>query len=490
MPPSKSPTRRRARSPARANPPAAAPPQAKPSSTPFLIARATADAAKILVTKLAKQKLSLTVLIPVIAAYLFTKFHNPTLYAPPSCSQKPNVAPPGPLYITELYAFEFAWWLVLGILSSIGFGSGLHSGIMFLWPFVMKVIVTAEALGSTNFCAVYNHACVWSFTGTRNDGTLTYFNQLLKVWPAALVWGAGTAIGELPPYFVTRAARAAGRRDDAFEDELREARAKSDIVSRLKVWTIDFTERHGFLGIFLLASWPNAAFDMCGMACGWLQVPFWTFFGATLLGKSLVKTTIQSSVAIILFSNAFFEHVASAMGSIEGFLPISLNFTAKAVSLRQKVMYMFELQSRTSVASLLGPSGRPLDLVGLTTLYCRVQERCGSLRGHNWSNSGAFKEATEKAKRVIAHWDKIRPDGRLDADELAAARSGADGLVSLASLDAGSASFFSLGNLWNAFIACLILFFVHTIIQQVAHAQAAKEKAELKASKVKSAKQK
>ena len=42
----------------------------------------------------------------------------------------------------------------------------------------------------------------------------------------------------------------------------------------------------------------NAAFDMCGMACGWLEMPFWTFLGATVLGKGFTKVTIQCMVCI------------------------------------------------------------------------------------------------------------------------------------------------------------------------------------------------
>ena len=29
-----------------------------------------------------------------------------------------------------------------------------------------------------------------------------------------------------------------------------------------------FIRERGFVGILLLASWPNAAFDLCGMCCG------------------------------------------------------------------------------------------------------------------------------------------------------------------------------------------------------------------------------
>lgn len=31
------------------------------------------------------------------------------------------------------------WWLGLGVLSSVGLGTGMHSGILFLFPHVLKV---------------------------------------------------------------------------------------------------------------------------------------------------------------------------------------------------------------------------------------------------------------------------------------------------------------------------------------------------------------
>lgn len=47
------------------------------------------------------------------------------------------------------------------------------------------------------------------------------------------------------------------------------------------------------MGILLLASWPNAAFDLCGLCCGAFKMPFWSFFGATLIGKGVVKVNGQ-----------------------------------------------------------------------------------------------------------------------------------------------------------------------------------------------------
>lgn len=38
---------------------------------------------------------------------------------------------------------------------------------------------------------------------------------------------------------------------------------------------------------------PNAAFDLCGLCCGAFKMPFWKFFGATLLGKAFVKVNMQ-----------------------------------------------------------------------------------------------------------------------------------------------------------------------------------------------------
>jgi hypothetical protein len=48
-------------------------------------------------------------------------------------------------------------------------------------------------------------------------------------------------------------------------------------------------QAHGFWGILLLAAYPNAAFDLCGICCGAFQMPFWEFFGATLIGKGGIK---------------------------------------------------------------------------------------------------------------------------------------------------------------------------------------------------------
>ena len=46
---------------------------------------------------------------------------------------------------------------------------------------------------------------------------------------------------------------------------------------------------------------PNPLFDLAGITCGHFLVPFGTFFGATLIGKAVIKMHIQvSSLSMVL----------------------------------------------------------------------------------------------------------------------------------------------------------------------------------------------
>ena len=99
-------------------------------------------------------------------------------------------------------------------------------------------------------------------------------------------------MGEVPPYFVSYMAAKRGVEHDM--DEIDALRAKTDVVSRMQVWMLDFMEWGGFWGIVAMAAWPNAAFDMCGIVCGHLLFPLWKFLGATIIGKGLMKAPMQA----------------------------------------------------------------------------------------------------------------------------------------------------------------------------------------------------
>ena len=92
------------------------------------------------------------------------------------------------------------------------------------------------------------------------------------------------------------------------------------LVQKVKVSVHNLVLRAGFFGILLCASVskpirlsftdcvvlrvltfhfsfffqiPNPLFDLAGITCGHFLVPFWTFFGATLIGKAIIKMHIQ-----------------------------------------------------------------------------------------------------------------------------------------------------------------------------------------------------
>ncbi len=68
----------------------------------------------------------------------------------------------------------------------------------------------------------------------------------------AFLWGFGTTIGELPPYFVARAASIAGSRDEEL-NEILEGSA-TGIVGNLKQTLFRFVKRHAFITVLLAAS--------------------------------------------------------------------------------------------------------------------------------------------------------------------------------------------------------------------------------------------
>lgn len=138
-----------------------------------------------------------------------------------------------------------------------------------------------------------------------NAGAITLLQIMSKVRLEAFMWGAGTALGELPPYFMARAARLSGQ---AHEEDLDlEEGDQPRLVARTKHTIKTLVEKVGFFGILACASIPNPLFDLAGITCGHFLVPFWTFFGATLIGKAVVKMLIQKTFVIIAFNEHHVE---------------------------------------------------------------------------------------------------------------------------------------------------------------------------------------
>uniref|UniRef100_G3NVB8 Vacuole membrane protein 1 n=1 Tax=Gasterosteus aculeatus aculeatus TaxID=481459 RepID=G3NVB8_GASAC len=191
-----------------------------------------------------------------------------------------------------------AYWVGLGILSSVGLGTGLHTFLLYLGPHIASVTLAAYECSSTDFPEPPYPDQIVCPQGGGVEGSISLFSIMSKVRLEACMWGAGTAIGELPPYFMARAARQSGADPEdedyeEFEEMLEQAEGAQDFVTRAKLGVQHMVQKVGFFGILACASIPNPLFDLAGITCGHFMVPFWTFFGATLIGKAIVKMHIQ-----------------------------------------------------------------------------------------------------------------------------------------------------------------------------------------------------
>ena len=166
-----------------------------------------------------------------------------------------------------------------------------------------------------------------------------------------------------------------------------------------QVWTIDFTKKNGFLGVYFLASWPNAAFDMCGMACGYLDMSFWTFFGACVCGKGFTKVILQAVACITVFRKALFDEMMTLLGYVP---VVGVGFAGKGSQLREQVMYNFSLQERFTVEEFLKKVGTPAHASrdDLIRKYCELQEHCGMHRPSPVSHANLFPPCPNPVARV------------------------------------------------------------------------------------------
>ena len=149
-------------------------------------------------------------------------------------------------WLPYVYIMLFVWFLA-GIVSSIGLGTGIHTGILFLMPYVAS---TANNL----------NADVWT--------TWWY------VLPPCIAHGIGSAVGELPPYFL------ATRIMKNFE--------KDSWAMKTHQWMVDCLNAYGSIIIFLFAIYVNVG----------------VFLGATIAGKAFVKAPLIALLVVLASKGA------------------------------------------------------------------------------------------------------------------------------------------------------------------------------------------
>lgn len=229
-----------------------------------------------------------------------------------------------PMFQLEKYLLWCSWWVWLGILSSVGLGTGLHTFLLFLGPHIAAVTMAAYECGTTDFPEPpYPSSIVCPEEGVGEGAVaITIWAILSKVRVEAFCWGAGTAIGELPPYFMARAARLSGSEPGEETEEFLELQEKlknpekMTRFERAKYGVQQLVERVGFFGILACASIPNPLFDLAGITCGHFLIPFGTFFGATLIGKAIIKMHIQKIFVILAFNEQLFDTAVSFLVKI------------------------------------------------------------------------------------------------------------------------------------------------------------------------------
>ncbi|KAK6130280.1 hypothetical protein DH2020_035993 [Rehmannia glutinosa] len=254
------------------------------------------------------------------------------------------------------------WWVALGVASSIGLGSGLHTFVLYLGPHIALFAIKAIQCGRVDIksapydtiqlksgpswlgkdCADFGPPLFPSSHGVR----IPLSSILPQVQLEAVLWGLGTALGELPPYFISRAARLSGGTVDAMEELDVSSTEDDGFVSaqliKIKRWFLSHAQYLNFVTILILASVPNPLFDLAGIMCGQFGIPFWEFFLATMIGKAIIKTHIQTVFIICVCNNQLLDWMENellwVLSFVPGFSSIIPNLIPKLHSMKEKYL--------------------------------------------------------------------------------------------------------------------------------------------------------
>nr|XP_016485947.1 PREDICTED: vacuole membrane protein KMS1-like [Nicotiana tabacum] len=252
------------------------------------------------------------------------------------------------------------WWLALGVASSIGLGSGLHTFVLYLGPHIALLTIKSVSCGRIDIKGApydtiqlrsgpswLDKDCSEFGPPLFSSGARVPLTSILnQVQLEAILWGIGTALGELPPYFISRAARISGSEGELMEDLDSGSKEDSGIISnhlkQIKQWLLSNRQYLNFFTILVLASVPNPLFDLAGIMCGQFGIPFWKFFIATLIGKAIIKTHIQTAFIISLCNNQLLDLIENQLVRVLGLIPgvasLLPNIISKLHIAREKYM--------------------------------------------------------------------------------------------------------------------------------------------------------
>lgn len=267
---------------------------------------------------------------------------------------------------SEYFQYAF-WWVGLGVLSSIGLGSGLHTFVLYLGPHIARFTIKATVCGRVDLknahydTGSFGKGPDWLLKDCSDFGQPLYAQAagserfrvpllaiLHEVHWEAILWGVGTALGELPPYFVSRAAKLSKEKLREFSST--DSRGStSGFLSKLKSWMLE--QKFNFWTILVFASVPNPLFDLAGIICGQIPVPFWKFFIATLIGKAFVKTHLQTVFVILACNNQLLEQLKSSLRWVFQSMPAVSKVADQVLLQLEKIKHKYDSGPGTDKAT-------------------------------------------------------------------------------------------------------------------------------------------
>ncbi|PKA61376.1 hypothetical protein AXF42_Ash014292 [Apostasia shenzhenica] len=222
-------------------------------------------------------------------------------------------------------------------------GSGLHTFVLYLGPHIAFFTIKAMKCGRVDLKTApydtiqFNKRPSWLQKDCSEFGPPLFLAMpgslvrvpigsiLHQIQLEVVLWGLGTALGELPPYFISRAAQLSENNLDAVEEldavTNEEDGVFSSFLKCIKRWLLSHSQHMNFLTILVLASVPNPLFDLAGIMCGQFGIPFWKFFLATLIGKAIIKAHIQTFFIISLCNDQLLDWTVNKLIWVFSFIP-------------------------------------------------------------------------------------------------------------------------------------------------------------------------
>ena len=242
-------------------------------------------------------------------------------------------------------------WILLGAFGTIGLGNSANTWLVSLGPFIARVTSTAYICKTTGFAVDKSHVLSCPTEYYEASG-VTAAQILLKVLPATLLWGFGAALAELVPYLAAALFVCGLRKTVQCEKEAPISTKLIGLIDRVKT-------TFGPSEALLLAAFPNPFLDTTGLLCGLFGVELGATLRALFLGKALVRSTLQASSVVLVFSKDI----------IEPFLAfVRRHSTGVATMLYNEISAQRQLYQQTSTVASVALHARNLVKLGVTAL--------------------------------------------------------------------------------------------------------------------------